>query len=372
MKIALISPLPPYRGGIANFSYLLISHLAQRHDLYAIDFRRLYPHILFPGKSQLHSDRTALATVRTDSILDALAPHTWNLAARQIEKFRPDICLFAYWMPFFIPVYWRIIRFLQPRYKSVFLCHNVVEHEKIPGLRWLKKRFFQAADQLVVLSSASRDQLKNLCVTTPTIVLFHPSNPVYGPELCQEDAKIRLGISPGIPTILFFGVVRPYKGLNSLIKAAAILKQQGVPFHLRVAGEFYTGYEKIADFISRGQLSEFITIENRFIPDEEVAVYFSAADVVALPYLTATQSGVIPIAYHFNRPVVATNVGGLPEVVQPGNTGYLVPPGNSDELAKVLGQNMPDGFNAMRNKVAKVKGQFSWESFTAQLERFLS
>ena len=372
MKIALISPLPPYRGGIATFSHLMASHLRPRHELYAVNFRRLYPQILFPGKSQLHPSRTALTPVRTDSILDVLAPSSWGLAARRIEAFQPDICLFIYWMPFFIPAYWRLVRLLGPRYKSAVLCHNVEEHESVTGLRWLKRRFFQNADRLVVLSSVSRDQLQNLSITTPTIVLFHPLNPVYGNELPQEAAKAQLGVPPEKPMILFFGVVRPYKGLIHLIEAARTLRQQGASFHLRVAGEFYQGYDETAAFVSREDLAEYVTLENRFIPDQEVASYFSAADVVALPYLTATQSGVVPIAYHFNRPVVVTEVGGLPEVVRQGETGYLVPPGDSSELAEVLGQNLPEGFHAMRSGVERAKGQFSWESFVTQLEWFLS
>jgi glycosyltransferase involved in cell wall biosynthesis len=372
MKIALISPLPPYRGGIATFSHLLASHLHPRHELYAVNFRRLYPQILFPGRSQFNHRRTDITTIRTDAILDVLAPPSWDLAARRIEAFQPDICLFAYWMPFFIPAYWRLIKLLQPRCRTVVLCHNVEEHESIAGLRWLKRRFFQAADRLVVLSSVSLQQLKSLSVTTPTVTLFHPLPTVYGDEQPQEAAKAQLGVPPDTPLILFFGLVRPYKGLFHLLEAARTLRRQGSSFYLWVAGEFYQGYDETAAFVSREDLTEHITLEDRFIPDQEVAKYFSAADVVALPYLTATQSGVVPIAYHFNRPVVVTEVGGLPEMVRQGETGYLVPPGDSSKLAEVLGQNMPDGFRVMRRNVARVKGQFSWKSFVTQLEQFLS
>lgn len=372
MKIALISPLPPYRGGIAAFSHLLASHLHPRHELYAVNFRRLYPQILFPGKSQLHPGRTNLTPARTDAVLDALAPPSWDLAARRIGAFHPDLCLFAYWMPYFIPAYRRLVMLLRSHCRTAVLCHNVEEHESFAGVRWLKRRFFQGADRLVVLSSVSRQQLQSLSVTTPTIVLFHPLNPIHGNELPQKAAKTQLGIPPETPMILFFGLVRPYKGLIHLLEAARKLQRQGTPFHLRVAGEFYQGYEETAAFVSREDLAECITLENRFIPDQEVATYFSAADVVALPYLTATQSGVVPVAYHFKRPVVVTEVGGLPEMVRPGETGYLVPPGDSASLAEVLGQNLPEGFRAMRGQVARTKGQFSWESFVNQLVRFLS
>lgn len=372
MRIALISPLPPYRGGIATFSQLLASHLAPRHELYAINFRRLYPQLLFPGQSQLLPGDVSLYPVATDTILDSISPSSWDLTARRIVAFQPDVCLFAYWMPFFIPVYWRLISRIGYHCKTVLLCHNVEEHESIAGLRWLKRHFFQAADRLVVLSSVSLQQLKSLSVATPTVTLFHPLPTVYGDEQPQEAAKVQLGVPLEIPMILYFGLVRPYKGLIYLLEAARTLRRQGTSFHLRVAGEFYQGYNDAADLVSRWELEEYVTLENRFIPDREVAMYFSATDVVALPYLTATQSGIVPIAYQFNRPVVVTEVGGLPEVVRPGETGFLVPPGNSFELAEAIRKNLPDGFRAMRRNVAQVKAQFSWENFTTQLERLLA
>lgn len=372
MRIALISPLPPYRGGIATFSHLLASHLVSRHELYAVNFRRLYPQILFPGRSQVHPTSTQTRPAVTDNILDSLAPPSWDLAARRVNAFQPDVCLLAYWTPFFIPVYWRLIRSLHRSCRTAVLCHNVEEHESMAGLRWLKRRFFQAADQLVVLSAVSREQLQSLGVTTPTAVLFHPLNPIHGEEIPQDVAKKRLGIPQEVPVMLYFGLVRPYKGLNYLLEAAHQLREQGVSFHLRVAGEFYQGFAEAAERVSRWGLGDCVLLEDRFIPDGEVATYFSAADVVSLPYISATQSGVVPLAYHFNRPVVVTNVGGLPEVVLPGKTGYLVPPRDSSSLAAVLGRNLPAGFQAMRSHVARAKGQFSWDNFVSRLEQFLA
>jgi glycosyltransferase involved in cell wall biosynthesis len=372
MKIALVSPLPPYRGGIATFSDHLIRHLTPQHEIYGINFRRLYPQILFPGKSQLHSEHVESSSAKTDSIVDSVNPFSWGRAARRISSFDPDVCIFAYWMPFFIPAYRRIMSGLSSGCKTVMLCHNVQEHESIPGLRGLKRRFFQAADKLVVLSTISYRQLDMLKVNRPTSMLFHPLSTGYGEELHQEKAKERLGIPENIPVILYFGLVRPYKGLPHLLEAAGDLKQRDIVFHLRVAGEFYQGFDEARALVNRLGLEAVVTLENRFIQDHEVAAYFSASDVVALPYLAATQSGVVPIAYHFNRPVVVTDVGGLPEVVQGGETGYLVPPGDSLALANALERDLPDGFRAMRKKVARFKEQYSWARFVSQLEHFLS
>ena len=371
MRIALISPVPPYRGGIATFSQLLVGALRPRHEVKVMSFRKLYPEYLFPGKKQIHTHAEAQGRTSTAFLLDPLVPASWEATAGRIHAFQPDVCLFVYWMPFFIPAYWRLVSLCRRRAKTAALWHNIEEHESFPGSRWLRRRFFQSVDRLIVLSEESQRQLADLGVTTPMTTLFHPADQAYGDPQPQAEAKVALKISPEIPVILFFGLVRPYKGLTVLIEAAKKLRDQGVIFHLRVAGEFYKGYEKAVAAVSRWGLTDTVTLENRFVPDREVATYFSAADVVALPYLTASQSGVGQLAYHFDRPVVVTNVGGLAEVVEPGLTGCVVPPGDSSQLAEVLRQNLPAGFRAMRREVARVKVQYSWDKFTTQLERAL-
>ena len=372
MRIALISPLPPYRGGISTFSHLLSCHLVSQDKILGINFRRLYPQFLFPGKSQLQKGKIDRSPMNVETILDSMNPASWDRAVRRIRRFRPDVCLFSYWMPFFIPVFLRLLRRLKDDSRTAILCHNVEEHESLPGMRRLKRRFFQATDQLIVLSSESLRQLERLSVTTPVELLFHPLPTHYGHELSQQAAKTELGVTADVPVILYFGLVRPYKGLPYLLEAVQRIRDEGRPFHLRVAGEFYQGFESAETFVARHNLSTHVTLENRFVPDHEVSRYFSAADVVALPYLSATQSGVVPIAYQFNRPVIVTEVGGLPEVVQPGKTGFLVPPKDSNGLADVLLQNLPDGFRTMRDQVAKVKEHYSWESFTDRLRYILS
>ena len=372
MRIALVSPLPPYRGGIAAFSHLLGTHLLARHELYAVNFRRLYPPFFFPGQSQTLTTATVPLPAPADTLLDSLLPASWDRAARRIRDFRPDVSIFAYWMPYFIPAYWRMLALLRPHGRAVILCHNVEEHENQPGLRWLKRRFFGAADGLVVLSDDGRRQLQRLAVSTPAATLFHPTYPGYGDGPPQAEAKARLGLDSGTPMILFFGLVRPYKGLAHLLEAARLLQQRGVRFHLRVAGEFYQGYQEAARAVARHGLTHSVVLENRFIPDREVATYFSAADVVVLPYLSATQSGVVQLAYQFQRPVVVTAVGGLAEVVQPGRTGFVVPPADGAALADVLAKNLPAGFAKLRGAVASAREAFTWERFIARLEHFLA
>ena len=371
MRIALVSPLPPYRGGISTFSHRLGLHLEERHEVYGVSFRRLYPVLLFPGKSQITRARRGPELARVDALLHPLVPASWDRAAARIRAFRPDVCLFAYWLPYLVPAYLRVLRAVSPRCMTAVLCHNVEEHESVAGLRWLKRRYLERADRLLVLSEDARRQLVGLGVSTPTEVLFHPLYDGYGQPRTQRASKRLLGVAEEVPMILFFGLVRPYKGLGQLLETARELLGRGVRFHLRVAGEFYQGYRQAAQQVREWGLADHVTLEDRFVPDGEVATYFSAADVVVLPYLSATQSGVVPIAYHFERPVVVTNVGGLPEAVTEGETGFVAPAGDSGALADILAGNLPDGFRALRSKVAEVKGRFSWETFMARLEEVL-
>ncbi|MEE9162604.1 MAG: glycosyltransferase [Candidatus Neomarinimicrobiota bacterium] len=372
MRIALVSPLPPYRGGISTFSHLLGLHLEARHEVYGVSFRRLYPGLLFPGKSQITRGRRGPGLARVDMLLHPLLPASWDRAAARIRAFRPDVCLFAYWLPYLVPAYLRVLRAVSPLCRTAVLCHNVEEHESMAGLRWLKRRYLEGADRLVVLSDDGRRQLEGLGVSTPTEVLFHPLYDGYGEARPQGASKRLLGVPEEMPVILFFGLVRPYKGLGQLLEAARELLRRGARFHLRVAGEFYQGYRQAAQQVTDWGLAEHVTLEDRFVPDGEVAAYFSAADVVVLPYLSATQSGVVQIAYQFERPVVVTDVGGLPETVTEGETGFVVPTGDSGALADILAGNLPDGFRALRSKVAEAKGRFSWDSFIDQLERILA
>lgn len=234
-----------------------------------------------------------------------------------------------------------------------------------------KRSFFNTLDHLIVLSSESHRQLESLGVSTNDTVLYHPIYRIYGEEIPDEEARKRLGILPKLPVILFFGLVRPYKGLPVLLKAARIMKDNGTPFHLRVAGEFYHGYREAEVMVADWGLDDVVTLENRFLRDEEVPLYFSAADVVVLPYLNATQSGVSQVAYHFNRPVVVTEVGGLAETVDDGKTGFVVPKDDSALLAEVLSTHLPDGFHAMRANVKRAQAQYSWENFMDRLEQVL-
>lgn len=371
MKIMLISPMPPYRGGIATFGQALLDHLSQSHDMKATSFSRLYPALFFPGKTQFLDGMDFHDNPQVNFIIDAINPLSWRRTAKVINSYGPDVCIFAYWHPAFIPAYRSIMRKLNEGVRRLLLCHNVREHESIPGLGILKRKFMASADGLIVLASASEAIIKSMGITTPVKKLFHPLYDNYGDASDQDTAREALGIGQGTPTILFFGLVRPYKGLPILLDAAGELAKANFHFHLRVAGEFYGGYNDAVKQIQAYGLGNHVTLENRFIPDGEVGTYFSAADVVVLPYLTATQSGVGPIAYHFNRPIIVSDAGGLPESVIEGETGFVTPAGDATTLAKLLMEKLGTELPQMPPKVERAKGRWSWDQFAAELEEAL-
>lgn len=371
MKIMLISPMPPYRGGIATFGQALLDHLSKKHTMKATSFSRLYPSFFFPGTSQLLDGMNFHDNPQVDFIIDSINPISWRRTARVINSFSPDVCIFAYWHPAFIPAYRSIMRRLTEGIRCLLLCHNVQEHESIPGLGNLKRRFMASADSLIVLSGASEAIVYSMGIATPVKKLFHPLYDHYGAAPDQDTARHALGIKHGTPTMLFFGLVRPYKGLPILLDAAGELVRAKFHFHLRVAGEFYGGYDEAAGQVQTHGLDNHVTLENRFIPDREVGTYFSAADVVVLPYLTASQSGIGPIAYHFNRPIIVSDAGGLPETVIEGETGFVTPAGDAAALAKLLMEKLGTDIPQMPPRVERAKARWSWDQFITELEEVL-
>ncbi len=371
MKIMLISPMPPYRGGIAAFGQALLDHLSPKHTVKATSFSRLYPSIFFPGTSQLQVGMDFHDNPQVDFSIDAINPLSWRRTAKIINSHSPDVCIFAYWHPAFIPAYRGIMRKLNKGVRCLLLCHNVQEHESIPGLGILKRKFMASADGLIVLASAGEAIVKSMGISTPVKRLFHPLYDHYGDASDQGIARSALGIGQDTPTLLFFGLVRPYKGLPILLEAAGALVRAKFHFHLRVAGEFYGGYDEAVKQVQVHGLGNHVTLENRFIPDDEVGTYFSAADGVVLPYLTATQSGVGPIAYHFNRPVIVSDAGGLPETVIEGETGFVTPAGDGAALAKLLMEKLGTELPQMPPKVERAKARWSWDQFVTDLEDVL-
>lgn len=375
LRIAVIGPAHPYRGGIAQFLAVLCSELKARDHLpTCFNFTRQYPSFLFPGRAQT-TDAPPAISVTSERVLDSINPITWIRTYKRVRGIKPDAVILSWWTPFFGPCFWTLSLLLRRLGKIpvVYLCHNIVPHEKRVVDVPLTKLALGEADFLVLLSQQSERELRDLLPGAEYAVLYHPRYSFFlKPSLARDEARAGLGLEGR--TLLFFGYVRPYKGLRFLLEAFGTLAGKGAVSRLLVVGEFYEDRGPYEEMIERLGLAGKVTLVDRYVSDDEVAVYFRACDLLVLPYLSATQSGVIQIAQSFSLPVVTTNVGGLPEVVEDGVTGFLVPPGDSEALAAAIEKFFAGDWGAkMAPHLEKAAERFSWgpvvEAVTSFVER---
>ncbi|MCI0451643.1 MAG: glycosyltransferase [Candidatus Latescibacteria bacterium] len=330
------------------------------HDVLVVGFSRLYPSLLFPGRTQYDQGG---ALVRFDSarLIDSVNPATFVRAARAVVAFSPSLVVVQWWHPFFAPAFRAIAR--RVRHEStapiVYLCHNVLPHESAGVTRALARWGLAAADAYLVQSSEDRVRLQEFVPNA--IVAVHP-HPIYTQfatgAVTREDARARLGVEGRV--ILFFGLVRAYKGLDQLLRAFALVAER-LRATLMVVGEFYDDRAPYDRAITSLGIGARVRVVDRYVPDDEVGVYFSAADLVVLPYKSATQSGIVQTAFAFERPVVVTAVGGLPDVVRDGVTGFVVPPGNPAALAEAMERFFAGDHAArMAEAIRADAARFSW------------
>jgi glycosyltransferase involved in cell wall biosynthesis len=305
------------------------------------------------------------STVRIPSIamLDTVAPHTWYLAAKQIRRFKPEILLFNYWIPFFAPCFGSIVRLVKNKMqvKIGYICHNVVPHESRFADRALTRWALSNADFFIVQSRIVEEQLLSLLPEARYLLVPHPVYNVYGELLDKQSARARLGLKSE-KVILFFGYIREYKGLDLLLQAMPRILQKH-PATLMVAGEFYQDERKYRSMIETLGITGQVVIYGNYIPNESVNLYFSAADVVVLPYKSATQSGIVQMACHFNKPCIVTNVGGLAEMVFNNETGFVVEPNQPEAISGAVNRYYEDDCESrFSDKIKKVKTRFSWDN----------
>jgi glycosyltransferase involved in cell wall biosynthesis len=338
--LAVVGPAPPYRGGIAHFTELTEQALSERgHRVSVVSFRRQYPRLLFPGTSQLEPEAAASADGSgAPRLLDPVNPVAWWRTARHLRRLAPDAVVWQYWMPFFAPAFGTVARALRRRgIASLAVVHNALPHERHLGDALLSRYFLRACAGHVVLSDAVLRDLASL--RAPGAAVRRIEHPVYarfGPPADRAAARAALGVPPDAPVILFFGFVRAYKGLDVLLEALPRVAEAVPAVRLVVAGEAYDDPARYRRIIARHGLEARVTWHARYVASGEVPRYFAAADVVAQPYVRATQSGVAQVAFHFETPMVLTDVGGLAEVVPHEEAGLVVPPRDPQALAAAL------------------------------------
>lgn len=368
-RIALLGPFWPYRGGIAHFSAALARGLAVRgHGVLTVTFRRQYPDLLFPGRTQLDAGSPPVDVPLAQRLLDTLNPLSWLRTARQIQAERPDVLVLAYWMSFFAPALGTVARLLRRRGVRVLaVVHNALPHERRPGDAVLGRYALGACDGLIVMSDAVRRDVERLVPGVPVRQVAHPVYDQFGPIVPQDEARQRLDVPAEGPLFLFFGFIRPYKGLRVLLDAFADVVARVPDARLIVAGEFYEGEDSLRT--QAAPLGPAVRFDADYVADDRVGLYFSAADAVVQPYVTATQSGVAQIAFHFGRPVVTTDVGGLAEVVPDGEAGLVVPPNDPTALADALVRFVEEGLGErLAAGAARQRERYSWARLVDAVE----
>ena len=376
MRWALVGPLHPYRGGIAHYGALLADELALNDEVVAVNFRRLYPGLLFPGRTQMDESGAPLAFA-APRLLDSLDPLSWLRSARHLAALQPDALVCHWWQPFFAPALGTLMRRMArqaPACRRLLLCHNVLPHERSRIDRMLAAYAMAACQGFLVHSESDAAILRELRPGARLAVHPHPRYGALGdagggrPD--RRVARERLGIGVGARVALFFGYVRAYKGLDVALSALALARSRGQveSLELWVVGEFYEDRGAYERQIRDLGLSDCVRVVDRYVANEEVADYFAAADLVVQPYRSATQSGIAQIAAACATPVIATNVGGLPEQIEDGVTGLLVPPEDPAALAAAIARFFIEELGPAMGEAANAAAErFSWSGLAGAL-----
>ena len=362
-KAVFIGPAYPYRGGIAAFNENLATIFQHNGwECKIFTFTQQYPNLLFPGKNQLTTEDPRPNLTITRGIYST-NPLNWLKMSKEIVAENPDLVITQYWMPFMAPAFGTILRGVKKEMndvQTVTIVHNFKPHESRIGDKQLNKYLTNRTDILTCLSASVKREIEKSVADKPIIQLFHPIYDHYGAPLSQEVAKTKLGWDEDTKYLLFFGLVRAYKGVDTLLDALTILKTKE-NYKLVIAGEFYEDEKKYLKQIAKNKLEDRIIIRNEYIPNEDVPLLFCGSDAIVLPYKTATQSGVVPIALHFDRPVIVTKVGSLSPMIEKHKIG-LIAESNTSSIAEKL-EDFLEGKEKLKSDFENIKDELSWQSF---------
>lgn len=369
MRIVLIGPVYPYKGGISHYTGLLCRALRQKHEVIMVSYKMQYPRFLFKKEQKDYSNKS-FQVDDTKYWIHTANPINLFLAARRIRKLRPDTVILQWWHPYFAPCY-RIIATLLGEIPLLITCHNVFPHERFPLDRFLTRMVLKRADGYIVQSHLDEKDLLTVKPDANYVVTPHPTyNAFKMKNMSKAEARALLAVGSDSPMLLFFGFVREYKGLKYLLDALPEVKKRIPDISLWVVGDFGDDKDVYLEQIEKNRIGDNIRLVEGYVPDQEVEKYFAAADLVVLPYVSATQSGIVQIAYGFDKPVVVTDVGGLPDVVRHKETGYVVPSGNAQEIAKaVISFYQEDRETDWESNIRKQAAEFSWETMVERMEK---
>lgn len=371
LKIGMVGPSYPFKGGIAQYTTQFYRELAACHHVRFVSFKRQYPAWVYPGQGDIDPGNTDLLENGAVQIIDSLNPLSWRKAVHEICDFDPDVVIFPWWVIFWSPQFIYMIRAIRRRKPGVrvfFLCHNVIAHEPSWLSQLVTRLTLKLGDGFILHSDKDKRDLQAMLGRPRVIQVEHPGYEVSDVQLnARENARRKLALEGDV--VLFFGFVRPYKGLHILLEAMSIVLEQH-PCTLVVAGEIWGDPEVYTEHIEKLGMAKQVRLIGAYIPQQDLPAYLAGSDLVVLPYLSATGSGVVKLAYSYHRPVVVTNVGSLPDAVIPGKTGYVVPPGDAHALAQsILEHFRRTDTIQMEELIAAQLHQFGWEPVIRAVEQ---
>ena len=374
MKIVMVGPVYPFTSGLSYYVALLYKQLSKSHDVTLLSYTMQYPRLMYKKPQRDYEDDT-LKINETRYVLNSANPFSCVKTAGLINSLKPDLVIFQWLHPYFAPCYTIITKKLKNT-KILFMCHNVFPHERFPMDRALTKMTLKNGDYFTVHANSDAEDLRSILPDADLKVTVHPAYNFFKiKDMTRSEARGILGITEDTNVLLFFGLVRPYKGLKHLLNALNIIRREDPEnrrcLHLLVAGDFGGSRPEYDEMITSLGIGDMITIDDKHLPINEVEKYFAACNMVVLPYEDATQSGVIQVAYSFDRPVLATRVGGLPDVVINGETGYLTEPQRPDLIADAIKDFFDnDRASSYAAGIERERYKYSWEKMESVIMEF--
>ena len=373
LKIAIIGPAHPLRGGLASYNERLAKQfIDEGNEVTIYTFSLQYPSFIFPGTTQ-YSTESKPSNLTINVCINSINPFNWIKVGNNLKNEKPDLVIVRYWLPFMGPCLGFILRKIKKNKQTKIVCiaDNIIPHEKRFGDKAFTKYFVQPVDAFITMSDKVMTDLKLFAPTKPTQLVAHPLYDNFGEKVSKEEARLKLGIKNEELILLFFGFIRKYKGLDLLLNTMKIIKNSNFNIQnskLLIAGEFYEDRKAYDEQIEKLDLQENLILNTDFIPDSEVKYYLCAADVVVQPYKNATQSGVTPLAYHFEKPMIVTNVGGLPSLVPNNKVGLIAEP-NAESIAEKIIDYFTKGESYFLPHLIEEKKKFTWSKMTTSIKQ---
>jgi len=373
MRVIIIGPAHPLRGGLASYNERLAKQfIDEGNEVTIYTFSLQYPSFIFPGTTQ-YSTESKPSNLTINVCINSINPFNWIKVGNNLKNEKPDLVIVRYWLPFMGPCLGFILRQIKKNKQTKIVCiaDNIIPHEKRFGDKAFTKYFVQPVDAFITMSDKVMTDLKLFAPTKPTQLVAHPLYDNFGEKVSKEEARLKLGIKNEELILLFFGFIRKYKGLDLLLNAMKIIKNSKFNIKnskLLIAGEFYEDRKAYDEQIEKLDLQESLILHTDFIPDSEVKYYLCAADVVVQPYKNATQSGVTPLAYHFEKPMIVTNVGGLPSLVPNNKVGLIAEP-NAESIAEKIIDYFTKGEAYFLPHLIEEKKKFTWSKMTTSIKQ---